>query len=102
MFNAICGLFGILLVIYVLVGAATLVFNVCMSLGVVGLVILVAMAVYGLKWIYSQSSNTEFYMGVLQEYKKSPTRSVNTGGGIGQFVVMQWGESVFRLVGDTY
>ena len=53
MFNAICGLVGILLGIYVLVGAATLVFNVCMSLGVVGLVILVAMAVYGLKWIYS-------------------------------------------------
>lgn len=53
MFNAICGLFGVLLVIYVLVGVATLVFNVCMSLGVVGLVILVAMAVYGLKWIYS-------------------------------------------------
>ena len=53
MFNAICGLFGILLVLYVLVGAATLVFNVCMSLGVVGLVILVAMAISGLKWIYS-------------------------------------------------
>ena len=53
MFNAICGLFGILLVIYALVGVATLVFNVCMSLGVVGLVIIVAMAIYGLKWIYS-------------------------------------------------
>ena len=53
MFNAICGWFGILLVIYALVGVATLVFNVCMSLGVVGLVILVAMAIYGLKWIYS-------------------------------------------------
>ena len=53
MFNAICGVCGILLVIYALVGAATLVFNVCMSLGVVGLVILVAMAIYGLKWIYS-------------------------------------------------
>ena len=70
MFNAICGLFGILLVIYALVGVATLVFNTCMSLGVVGLVILVAMAIYGLKWIYSQSSNMKFYMGVLQEYKK--------------------------------
>ena len=68
MFSAICGLFGILLVIYALVGVATLVFNVCMSLGVVGLVILVAMAIYGLKWVYYR-------------HKKSPTRSVNTGGG---------------------